>query len=115
MAMVMQMMGITRPPGLVAWEGSNLRPIANTFSSSRPSQKVGMEEEIRVIPWARWSGHFPTLRAARVPSRPAMMKAATRDHPARMSVLGTALAIPSMTGFPVIEEVPKFSLSRFIR
>ena len=44
-----------------------------------------------------------------------MMKAATRDHPARMSVLGKALAIPSMTGFPVIEEVPKFSLSRFIR
>ena len=50
MAMVMQTMGITRPPGRVAWEGSSLRPIANTFSSSRPSQKVGMEEEIRVNP-----------------------------------------------------------------
>lgn len=81
--------------------------MANTSTSTMPSQKAGIDMPSRAMPLASHSSGLPRRTAAMTPAPMPTTTAISRDSAASSSVMGRAWVMESSTGSPVRAEVPK--------
>ena len=101
------MRGGSSPTGISPPTGSQSRPAANSTSSIRPSQKIGIDTPNRVSVITTVSKREPCRTAASTPTGTPHRLASSSDASASCNVTGNAVSTSSSAGRLLWIEMPR--------